>query len=568
MWYKSLFFGVHALIKTEEMDTCSLTDAISLIDRNNEDFTVDLVKYIQQRFAQQETTDLDKSNKVEDFLRSSKVYFNPQLIVPLYLGFMNTICRIIPDFEKETFNLVISENVQAQVKDNTFTLYQEIINKTADSLSEMTIENISKMDRYSGYSHEVAVQLYNNEYYLDYTLLLLQQNTSIPFERNEIRKDLENCIEWLTSQKEYFLQMRNQLAKCQADILLQYSFMFGIYCPVLTSEELQSIQSNNENSEQIIFKLIPAELVTQDNYEMLSSYFCRKKQTNNLTFEILMYISTFSPEISRLCFYALDFNMVRYRYIAGSKKYKIKQAYYDILQLVNPSEKIHFMKVTKYLDTVWEITLLNSLKNDPDLQDSYIEVVNNSETITKYTIQSLCKLGTIHAMSPLVNQKLFENKKYTEYVVSVMLENSRFDLADNELKNELWPTYIKIFSSSSFSTPREYMSRNLDFLRCVMSEKSYQGFPEENRLQLCGVYQDRDSITNVIEYGTNFALRYYSTMEGFLDEDAAIAFLTIIESSSELIASDDLYNHTHDMLISGKLKARYTNVRKKNGYGI
>lgn len=567
MWYKPLFFGIHPIVKIEEIEACSLVDALSLINLDNEQFSIDLAGHIQLSFAQEANYEEDVSIKVKNFLSSSSHYFEQKSIVPLYLGFMDTVNQIIPDFEDEVYGFIENADVQEHEKGNIFTLYQNLINKTVNNLSDKTIKNISRMERYSGYNYDVAVQLEKKSYYLDYVLLLLLQNAPIPFEQKEITEAIAEEIEWLLGHEEYFLPMRNQLAKCPEEILMKYSFMFTADCPVLMDEELLSIQNNIESSEQIIMVLIPAELVTQDNYEMLSSHFSRKKQTNNLTLKILMYISTFSLETSKTCFYALDFNMVRYRYIAANKKSEVKKAFNDALKLDSPSEKILFMKTTRFLDTGWEIALLELLKNDTNLQKSYIEAVNDNEKISKNTIQTISKLGTIYSMSPLVNQRLFENKKYTEYVSSETLGKSRFDLADTEHINELWPTYIKIFSSSGYGITRKYMSKNYEFVRRIMAEKFYKGFAEENRMQLNGIYQDKDSIINVLEYGNDFALRYYTSMRGFLNEDAATEFVSIVECNSELIASDDLYNHTHGMLINGRLKARYTNLRKKHGFG-
>ena len=122
------------------------------------------------------------------------------------------------------------------------------------------------------------------------------------------------------------------------------------------------------------------------------------------------------------------------------------------------------------------------------------------------------------------------------------------------------------FSGKGYSNTRGYMSKNRDFVSTIMHDKSYTTFDEENRMQMTGVFQDSESIKDVMEYGEEFALEYYSKMAGFEDEEAASCFVTIVEKNDELLASDKLYAHTHEKLINGRLKAKYTNARKKKGY--
>lgn len=302
IWYKPLFIGVHNLISETEMASLALMDAVSLINPDNENITVGLLKYILQRFNEEISTVQNQSSNIEKLLSSSKSYLEPQQIVPLYLEFMDLICQIIPSFEDEVIKLLHTQEENNEVDDSIFEQYQMIINKRASSLSAQTIKYISQINCYNGYNAEVAEQLYRNEYYLDYALIILHLNMNIQFEDEKIKKAILNDIEWLIEEKEYFFAIRKQLVKCESEILLQYSFMFSSDCPIMTSEELRIIQENVTNSDEIIMKLILAELVSEDNYEMLSSYFNRKKQGNNMTMEILMYFLLFRLKCQRNVF--------------------------------------------------------------------------------------------------------------------------------------------------------------------------------------------------------------------------------------------------------------------------
>ena len=99
-----------------------------------------------------------------------------------------------------------------------------------------------------------------------------------------------------------------------------------------------------------------------------------------------------------------------------------------------------------------------------------------------------------------------------------------------------------------------------------MREGSYTDMVDENRLQLCGILQDEASVREVFGRGADFALRYFLQVGGFQDHDAAASFVHLVKRTPQLLASDELYQHTHDMLVDPMLKGSYTRARKKGDY--
>ena len=71
------------------------------------------------------------------------------------------------------------------------------------------------------------------------------------------------------------------------------------------------------------------------------------------------------------------------------------------------------------------------------------------------------------------------------------------------------------------------------------------------------------SSAEVIGRGTQFALRYFCKIGGFRDWEAANTFVELISKDPVLLASEELYEHTHSRLVNGVLKGKYTNPRKK-----
>lgn len=560
MWYQPLFLGVHAIISEEEMDILSFGDAIGLIDFEDEEFDFSWPEYVQKRFAKQQV----EESKVESFLRSAEEYIESSKMAMLYLEFMGIVGRIVPDYEDKVFECLQNKNILAEMREDMFAKYQDLINQNADCLSAQTLEYISGMDRYDGYSYAVAVRLNEGGYRLDYVLILLDIQKPIPFDMEDIQTCMNENVEWLCGKERTFIALRKQLCACSEELLGQYMFMFSEDCPAISGEEIQILQEHHENSEELVMELLPPELVNEDNFEMLCTFFNRKKQMS-ATQDILAYISDMEPSIAQMCFLNLNFDNIRYQFLSKDKKAQVKKWYEDILSLDTADGKLSFMKTTKYLDSDWEAELLDDLKKDSALKEEYIKIVNLVDKITKSTVSTVCKLGVYCSMSSLMNEKLFESKKYIEYVVSTTLGKRRFDI-EEEKRDVLWQTYVKIFSGAAYQVTRKYMVQNTEFVRLVMESKSYQGFDEENRMQLVGVYQDRECLEDVLEYGDEFALEYYSSIAGFADEEAATAFVSIVEANDVLLASDELYVKTHGMLVNGRLKAKYTNARKRRGH--
>lgn len=565
MWYESLFMGVHALLREEEMKALSLLDCIDLINYEHADFNVSIPTYLQQRLTSQNSINADELAKMEDMISTSGVFLTEKEMASLYLDYMVAAGKIVPEFEQVIRKLVLGETISEEEKKQLINKYQLIVNKKADVLSNESLDFISELIPCEGFSLEVGEKLLEEGYYLDYVLVLLLIGEKIPFESDEIQK-IEKSQEWLSANLEYFSRIREQLCECNEELLVKYEFMFTEKYPALSEKELDLLQRNNENCEDLVMKLLPCELIMEDNYGTYVSFFNRKKQTNNVTYAILVYVSGVLPEVAKKMFYALDYDKIRYRHISSERKLNVKRLFTDILELDTPEEKLQFMKVTKHIDSVWEAGLLETLKEDEQLREVYIEIVNSSELVSKGTINTLCKLGHIYPMSPIVNKLFYENKKYVEFIVSETTGKKCFVMATGDLRAELWTSYLKIFSGGGYINTRKYMTANLDFVRAVMREKAYFGLKEENRMQLTGVEQDSECINNVMEYGDDFALEYFIKMAGFKDRDAAKTFVEIVQKNDILLASDELYEYIHEKLIDGPLKAKYTNARKKKGY--
>lgn len=451
------------------------------------------------------------------------------------------------------------------MNESLFLNYQKLINSiaTSSNLSEETLYNISKINVFEGYNDAVASQLCQNNYTYEFIQISIFNETEISYDQESILQTIKNNKSKFLSNKELFLKMRENICKRDYSTLKNYSFLFDEDCPAFTENELYLLDEMVKNDSDI-FPFIQPDLVDDDFTEIFIAFLNRKYHNNNEAFEILKFIALFNKDLANLAFYSLNFEYVKYRSFSKGKKDIIKLLFEKILNLHTNENRIKFMKTTGFLENEWEIEMLDDLKDDEDLRKEYIDAVNSCQKISKNTINILVRFSTISPMSNIVNDMFFETQNYTHYVVSKTISNNYFFIETGTKEKVLWPVYLQIFNKQIYPKTCKYMQQNKEFLRRIQERKDYRGFSEKARMQLVGIEQDEASLKNVFEeYGENFALEYYCNIQGFKDWEAASTFVDIVIQNPLLKSSQKLYNHTHEKLVDGKLKFRYTMRRKR-----
>ncbi len=577
LWYCPLFLGEHNIIRESEMSLLRLEDTLRLINKSSESFSQEhlcIVVELFERLGQQDQQ--SSSAAVEIFLRESLKVLSIEESAFSILSFMHIVNQIIPDFEQAVVSYLNAETDDEDLqtigeKDNVFRNYQRLVNETAGTgLSAETAANVSSLkkfgfDEFDNYTLETAECLRKHGYTMDYILILLCLDESIDYSNEAIRKAIEGNITWLDEcHKNLFARLRLNIVQYSPSALKQYGFLFTVGFPIISKEELQSL-SSSKTIDNMVISLIPHELVTGEELDYLCKFFCRQTQNNTVAHSILQFIAKIDPTVAKDFFYGLDFNKIRYYSFAAYRKLSIKFLFSKILGLAEPESKLKFMQATNFLDADFETELLPELKADIELQQKYVEIVNHSNKLSSKTITVLTSMGRIYATQPQVCEQVFQAKKYTWYVASKTNWEEEFIMEDGERGNLLWDTYVSILfaEKDSYSHTRKFMLENKNFLYAVMRRQSYQGCDEEARIRLVGILQDAASIQNVISYGSAFALQYFKDIGGFQDWNAANTFLECVFADDVLLSSDELYNHTYEQLVDGKLKSRYTKRRKK-----
>ena len=205
----------------------------------------------------------------------------------------------------------------------------------------------------------------------------------------------------------------------------------------------------------------------------------------------------------------------------------------------------------------------------PGLWTLYVAAVSNSDPhkeITKSTVQLLCSFETIFIVPEFVYKKYFTFKYYEQYISCKTRSLKKFEIEEGEHGEILWPVYLRMFQQPGYKSTSEYMAENTAFIERLMSEKMYEETCQEKLIFFARVLQSEACIEFILRLDAEIALAYLMTIKGFKDKAAATAFVTGIEGNVDLLRSDELYIHTHEKLLDGYLKAKYTRARTKNGF--
>ena len=567
--YCPLFFGVHKMASKEELDNVTTFDALKIVNTASKDFNTDMAYYMTVRFVREASVDAIQAD-MRKFLTAAREMLQDTSVLVDMLFYQEKIMRITPDFENLVFTAI--SNGKGDIYESLFEQYQLLVNmvaeKSEEGLSEQTTDYISALGRFEGYTPAVTKEMEIYGHWVDVTLQMLSREEPIPFDCDNIVTALQEEQAWLIENNDYLMAIRELVLKEKPETWRRYKFLFGEECPVMTETELQRLFYAPIED---VISLIPPSLVTENEVEMLSRYFNRTKQGTTESHKILLFIAKLAPEVASKLFYSLDFDMVRYRYMSAQRKNSVKGAFEAILNLNATTEKIRFMTATRIMDSEWEGQMLKNgeLKEDEDLQQAYVDAVNSSDltkTITKTTVQLLCSFDTIYTVPEQVYKRYFDLKQYERYVSCKTHALRRFEPEDGEHGKILWPVYLRMFQQPGYKNTSEYMAENTAFIERLMSERMYEGTCQEKLALFAKVLQSEACIEFILGLDTETALAYLTTIKGFKDKPAATAFVVGVEANVDLLRSDELYSNTHEKLLDGYLKAKYTRARTKKGF--
>lgn len=560
LWYKQLFFGVHDLIREEEMSKLPLISFINLINIQNESFTEREFNYVIDIFCKRDYK-ISDYNIIKEFMHNSLNRIRDEAMAIAYIKCMLKTQIMESLYEQFITDLLLTSEKQ-KFKMNLFNGYQQLINTVSSGgLKDQTLRNICKLNIYSGYKASVAEMLNKKGFNIEAIAIYLENDININLETPETFNTLINSKEWLLLNEKYLFIIRKILIESDDEILLRYESLFQDDYPIVKKDEFFMLLKKYDNID-MIRKLIRPEQINYELARELIKFLNECTYSNNDAYDVLEYVTSFNKSILDEFFEKIDFkNSIKYDTIDDDQKNKIKQKLSNIIDLSTDNGKLSFMKTTKTLDDKWLSEMLVNLNKNIELQKAFIDVVNNcnKNTISKTTIDIICSFKSAIILNDDVLDSLFMYKEYECYAASKIYKNKKFEM---EQSNGLWGAYVEIFTDDDYFFAREYMAENMTFLNELIKRKEYKGMTKDSRMILSRVLQDSGSLQHVIdEYDLLFAHQYYSQMKGFTNKTAAEKFLDIIEKQNTLLHSPEIYQNVYSKLDDRVLKAKYTRMR-------
>lgn len=443
--------------------------------------------------------------------------------------------------------------------------YYRLLNGVqTEEISSVQLERIHNLNEPGNVSMDICMRMKQEQMYADYLQnMILLDASRVELAQNETLEVLnKNGKKIWETYPEVFQKIRNWICtKYKNDAILFEDFFKESY-PLITQKELRNI-----NVLETALTLYDAGRIAEDKDGTFVNYCNRQFRPSKEAFRIFQYVGRIDEDVIPEIFYQLDMKKVKFSGMSQAKKLKIVQELRVPLNLATSMEIIHFMDFTECLLPELEKEIADDLKNkDSDyeeLRDTYINTINKMGKITSETIKNIMAMPTIRSYSDIINEELYRRKQYTYYVSSKIQAQKAF-LVEYDRLEELWSHYLLIMKSANgFKYSRSIMYKNFEFLKMIQDREDYKGLTEESRMAMAQIPQDEGNLEEVLNYGEDFVIRYYSCIAGFQSKRAAEKFVRIMKKYPQYAQNAEIYQWVHGKLVDGNLKRSYTNLFKK-----
>ena len=559
IWYKKLFLSPNNPITSDELELIPFDSALDLIDIENDDFKVADLKKLIDCFDSQSDYTL-YTEKVQFILDEAVEKFIDEEMAYVLLQFMKKVKCLIPRYEEILTN---NMNMEDLSEDQIFIEYQELVNMLSENeLPENTLENISKLEFFSGYSESVIQQLYDNGYFIEAVIMLMLLNKEAPYDELPVINAVTEYKEWLV-EVERFEQIRYHIVCCTHDIFA-YKFMFEKTDPPMSADEFHVLK--NKISVVDMLRLLHAPWIDGSLAELLVEYWNSTILSRENIFQIMIFISTMQANIAKDSFEQLDFARIHYYKLSKPQRNEVKNSFINILKLNELENRLNYMALTRFADNEWITEDSPLIISNDEMEIKFVNIVKDCypHSITPPVLRTIRRLHGAYAMTEQIEKKLLERRMYKKYIESKILRLQTIEFGELDENNPLWNAYIQVFVETSNKDILECYSNDIPFLSITMKHKTYRNLPQTKRRYYAKINQDAACLYELVNndnYDSAFVLSYLSNIHGFADYEAASAFITIVEKHAYILASDEVYNNTHDKLLNPALKGKYTKKR-------
>ena len=421
-------------------------------------------------------------------------------------------------------------------------------------LLEKSIENIHELAWSNGLAKMLCDALYKKAYYLDYVInLAVKYAEEIDLTNENILFTVKNyASEILERNKVAFANLRIEILRSKLEN--QYIYVFEKPYRGISQEELTAI--DDVDREINLMEKNPPE-VTIDS---LVEHFNKRYQDSRKTARIIDFIYNMCATSQEFAtaFYKLDMDNVRFRKMSKTNISRIVSNINMRGMLSTTAQKLKFMKFVNILLQELEKAILKDVVVSKEYEDEYVELINLVGNATKQTMENMKSFKYMHSYCDAIDTSLLKEKRYKSYLYSVTIKNKYFTMPENQ---ELILAAEEIFIANRWDNMIRKMCSNNIFMNRMIEKEIYKDEPT-TRMRFATMNQNSEMIRDLfLKCNEEEIISYLCKINGFKDYEAAKDYVEIIEKKPKVLLNQNVYDHTHHLLIDPYLKGRYTKAR-------
>ena len=269
------------------------------------------------------------------------------------------------------------------------------------------------------------------------------------------------------------ISIRLSVLQTKIELAPKYTVLFMKEYPLISKDEL------------LIFKDISSALpyifidvINDDNYKNVIEFMNATERAGSECYEFFEYMfqqNTIKDKlVSMKIIQEIDYDIVKYYEMSEEEKNNIALTFSDIMQFSESKNCLEFMALTKSLTPVLEEEVINA-----GMDDEYIELINNLNQSTSFTIQWLSNKEVTYELNEKLTGDLLEKGKYESYIVGKTLFDGELTFNTEKVPFDFYlSVYIK------HDNVFKIMQNHYEFLQKVVSNGKFNDLTPDRIMPL------------------------------------------------------------------------------------
>lgn len=553
--YKIMYFDDFPLLTIPEIK--SSVEVLDLINYNSGEYTYDKFKGINDAFSKMEIySNKDYEQNFVDFYLKSENELMAAEGKSVYLEAM-TYMRDNTIISEALFYEIINDYNNEEILE----LFIELVNNYSINceLPEFIIDIIEEINVDNALNVKCCEELYKRKKYSLYVKNMLASNNHLNIDYNE--RAIKNAINNLPQDylNENYKKIREGVLNICNGHYNDY-MIFDSNFPLVEKKDLKLIENTCE-----AIKIIPISLINEENYKYICDYFNRKGHSRTDSYSILYFVTSIKDsDLKKLFFESLDFKYIHYNMISFDKKQIVISRVSDVYDFNKTLDIIQYMSVTRTSNDSFEKKISPHL-SDEIIIEKYRDYVEKLIKVNNLVIQNLVEVNTYYSFSSRIQLEFYKRGYYKYYIVSKTLRDGFFTFEKDKLEI-LETVYFEIFTAKTGLSKTINCMQKSSIVDYFINRNSYTTIEDTDVfIRFASGKQQSSEILNYIinTFDDDFCIEYFSCLLGFDDRKAAETYVSIMENNPLLAKSEKVFDNTHDKLVGGDLKFRYTIAKRR-----